>query len=882
MQKVLFMKKKQLWRQLLVTPAILAFSFSMAQNYEATVKKHIDDNLQLKSLPQELKSFEILNVDASKSLNADVVDVQQKINGLPLYNGISTFLIKDSKIINATEGFISNLSNKNIPSAKPKLSKEEAFQSFSKFAQIKNESSSQIGNKTKLSDFVSKLLYFKKNNDIRLAYELQYEEKGTPNIWKVFIDANNGELLYLENTTISEHVHSGIFANNDDKHGTKTVAYPLNKPEEKSMSFAADNASYNVFQLPIEAPNFGNRSIAKNPWLIASSPEGWHSDGTNKYTITRGNNVYAYTDTAGTDTVGETADGGSALNFDFPLDITLPVTNYTKAAITNLFYMNNMMHDIFYKFGFTESSRNYQSNNFGKGGKGNDPVLAEARDGSGTNNANFNAGSDGTSGRMQMFLWDPAHVNGLVINKPSDLSSLKIETKYATFGPKLNATGVTGDLILANPIKGCTALTNPASFVGKIAFVERGDCEYTIKVKNAQDAGAIGVIIYNQINATNFGVMGGTNSAVTIPSILIQNTDGNTLKNALVQNPAVNVTIKDDPTALSIDGSLDNGIISHEYGHGISNRLTGNGEACLSTNVDNEQMGEGWSDFIALMLTLRPTDNATIPRGLGTSVYGQNTTGAGIRPAKYSPDFSINNYTYGKTNGMVINSKLFGILPITTVDVHSVGFIWASMLWDLNWKYVEKYGYNSNVLADPDAGTARVLQLVVDGMKLQPCNPTFVQGRDAIIAADKASTGGQNKCLIWETFAKRGLGVNAKPGGLTGIWYKENDPAPEMNDQVEDFSLPADCALAVNDTSSNKAVALYPNPAKNELFIKGDSVKGKTIIKIYDMSGKLVKEELTDISSGKSINVSNLSNGLYIIKGEGIGINFSEKIIIKK
>jgi hypothetical protein len=52
--------------------------------------------------------------------------------------------------------------------------------------------------------------------------------------------------------------------------------------------------------------------------------------------------------------------------------------------------MNNKMHDIFYKFGFTESARNYQTNNFGRGGMQGDAVRAEAFDGSGLNNANFN------------------------------------------------------------------------------------------------------------------------------------------------------------------------------------------------------------------------------------------------------------------------------------------------------------------------------------------------------------------------------------------------------------------------------------------------------------------------------------------------------------
>ena len=68
------------------------------------------------------------------------------------------------------------------------------------------------------------------------------------------------------------------------------------------------------------------------------------------------------------------------------------------------------------------------------------------------------------------------------------------------------------------------------------------------------------------------------------------------------------------------------------------------------------------------------------------------------------------------------------------------------------------------------------MQLLIDGMKLQPCNPNFIQARDAIIKADQNNNGGKNKCLLFKGFAKRGLGVNA-----SGNNFNDN------------FDLPADC-----------------------------------------------------------------------------------------
>ena len=95
---------------------------------------------------------------------------------------------------------------------------------------------------------------------------------------------------------------------------------------------SADNASYNVFPLPIEAPSFGSRSIITNPWDLTSSPEGWHSDGTNHYTITRGNNVHAYADMGATNNIGYSPNGGASVD---------------KASIGNVFLGVVLFHTLF-------------------------------------------------------------------------------------------------------------------------------------------------------------------------------------------------------------------------------------------------------------------------------------------------------------------------------------------------------------------------------------------------------------------------------------------------------------------------------------------------------------------------------------------------------
>ncbi|WP_426476288.1 T9SS-dependent M36 family metallopeptidase [Chryseobacterium sp. CBSDS_008] len=880
------MKKIRLSVKLLLFCSLFSVSALSAQKYEQTIKDYVNSAQgSFQRINPELKGFKIINVDPSKSLNGDVVGIQQTINGIPVFGSSANVLIRGGKVLSFTDTFIKNYPSviKGKESARKEDLIASTIQKLNGLLSVKNIDGKE-------QPIAAHSVYFAKGGELILGYQFYVEEKGTGNVWNTIVSTDNGTVLYQENTTLSCSFHDEAY----DHHSESSVQnFPISLPAnitaaslQKPSNFVLvpDNASYNVFAFPTEAPTFGSRTLLTNPWDLTASPEGWHSDGTNHYTITRGNNAFAYTDENNLNTPQFSPDGGASRTFDFPLDITASHTTYTSAAVTNLFYNANKMHDVFYKFGFTESARNYQVNNFGNGGTGNDPVLAESRDGSGLNNANFNPGVDGTSGRMQMFLFSPSgNVRYLYYNSPSTYTARAPIATTANFGPQIMGNPpVTGDLALSTPADACTAVT-AGSLVGKIAVVNAAGCAFAVKTKNLQNAGAVGVIQYHPSSNTPIG-MGGTDATITIPTIMVGISEGQFLVNDLTNGIVGNATIK--TTAVYKDASLDNGVISHEYGHGISNRLTGTGSSCLSYVSSNEQMGEGWSDFFALMMTTRPGDTSSIARGVGTFVSGQGTTGLGIRPAKYSPDFTINDYTYGRTNGMKVNANNPILGALTVPDVHSIGFIWASMLWDLNWKYVDKYGYNSNVLADPNSGSARVLQLVMDALKLQPCNPTFVQGRDAILAADQASTGGQNKCMIWTTFAKRGLGVNASAGALNGVAIGANQPLPEMSDQVEDFTVPAECAaLAVKEINNSKGISIYPNPVRNEFTIKTPSdinLSGITTVSIFDFTGKLISKESINLNKQNTISAEKLINGAYIVKVSNDSIDYSQKIIVSK
>jgi len=173
------------------------------------------------------------------------------------------------------------------------------------------------------------------------------------------------------------------------------------------------DAEYRVYAQPVESPIHTTplppadaRTLEVDPYLAATnaSPLGWHDTGSTSFTITRGNNVHAYEDRDGNNAPPAVeVDCGVTLSCDFPLDLTQQPSTYVPAAITNLFYWNNIIHDVQYQYGFDEAGGNFQVNNFGHGGAGGDDVRAEGQDGIGNCNANFGTPTDGNRPRMQMF-----------------------------------------------------------------------------------------------------------------------------------------------------------------------------------------------------------------------------------------------------------------------------------------------------------------------------------------------------------------------------------------------------------------------------------------------------------------------------------------------
>ncbi|MBL0112227.1 MAG: M36 family metallopeptidase [Saprospiraceae bacterium] len=262
---------------------------------------------------------------------------------------------------------------------------------------------------------------------------------------------------------------------------------------------------------------------------------GWHDDGTTTYTITRGNNTHAFADPDSNYlSAGDEPTGGASLIFDYPYNPNGTIAQNKNAGVVNLFYMNNVMHDFAYHYGFTEQAGNFQTKNFSGKGKGNDAVTALAQFGANgsrlRNNADFLPPVDGTNGRMRMFVWNQTGTKLLKVIAPANLAT-GFETGSAEFGPAVSTTPITGKLTIvsdgtSNATFGCKPLVNAAEVSGKIALIDRGDCFFMKKACNAQAAGALAVIVCNFENTPmGMAAIASPPCNVTIPVISLGSVD---------------------------------------------------------------------------------------------------------------------------------------------------------------------------------------------------------------------------------------------------------------------------------------------------------------------------------------------------------------------
>jgi len=809
------------------------------------------DNLGLTA--RDVANYQVSSQVVTKHNKLTHVYLQQSHDGIPVHNAILNLnILANGKILSLGNRFVPDLANK-VNTTQAGITPAQAVTAVQTYFGLPIDNGLKLARQISPREFVFDhtglalepinvdLMYQPLNENVRLVWNVEYYERTAAHWWVARVDALTGEMLDFHDQVVHcEFDHAAA----PDECPEDYISVPAAPLAPALVTGPGEGGSaYRAFPLYTESPSHGGRELLVDPAEEIASPFGWHDvDGQegHEYTITRGNNVHAYHDIfSQNESVGDEPDGGDSLCFDFSLDLGLnrPYTQL-DAATTNLFFWNNLIHDVMYQYGFDEAAGNFQQNNYDRGGEEGDYVRAEVLDGSNTNNANFGTPTDGSRPRMQMFLWGGNLPNfpppSLEVTEPESVSGT-YEFVEAAFGGELPPGSPEVEVVLVSDTIGvssdaCEPIINADELVGKVAMIDRGDCEFGFKALAAQQAGAVAVMICNNIGEPIFAPSGGdVGGQVNIPVFMISLQDCNTLKMAL---PGVMIQLAGSaaqvplPGPSGLDSDYDNGVIVHEYGHGISNRLTaGPAQGGCLTNF--EQAGEGWSDWFALVMTTTSADFAEEGRGIGTYVSNEAPTGGGIRPFPYSRDLTINPHSYANINGVSVP--------------HGVGSVWCVTIWDMYWNLVDEYGFDDDLYSGT-GGNNIAIQLVMDGLKLQPCNPTFIEARDAILQADEVNNNGANRCLIWETFARRGLGVSAVEGG------------------EEAFDKPDTCPPAFRVTKS----AVAETFAGDVITYQLDIVNGRT----NAITGAVVLDQLpegTSLVDGSSDCDLTVEDGFLII-----------------
>jgi|GEM_PF-3840118 len=569
--------------------------------------------------------------------------IQQRYKGVPIYNALwSLHRSRQGRVYASKPRFVRRIADR-VMEAPVRLTAKDALEraaqhigierpQWREVIQKRHESGEYVFEQVPFSRSpvrMRKVYVLNEEEKLVLCWDLAIDRVDRADYPSMRIDVSTGQVVDSVNWTL--HCHFG-----EERHANEQVDVESASEvrSSRAVETRVDGARYYVIPLPAESPLTGSFEWVVDPADPVASPNGWHKVGSRLYTITKGNNAHAYTEWEDDDQPDlDEPDGGPQLHFNYMYDTSKPVDDpaNARAAVVNAFYVTNMFHDILYRLGFDEQAGNFQEENFGKGGAGGDAVVVQSQDKGGSNNANFSTPPDGQNGRMQLFLWSnvESEVTLLLGKREEGVSSVPANFgKRPPFDPIVAPMEIVDDGTEKSS-RGCRGpLKN--DLTGKVAIIDRGTCEFGTKCLNAQNAGAVAALICGFDDSRVIMAPGQDGDQVTIPAYYIPRTACERIR-IYAGDTTVKIRIgKENTREIVRATSFDNGVIIHEYGHGVSHRLTGgpSNSGCLS-NV--EQMGEGWSDFFTLALTHQPGMTGDQPRGVGNYVTNLSASGRGIR-----------------------------------------------------------------------------------------------------------------------------------------------------------------------------------------------------------------------------------------------------------
>jgi hypothetical protein len=313
------------------------------------------------------------------------------------------------------------------------------------------------------------------------------------------------------------------------------------------------------------------------------------------------------------------------------------------------------------------------------------------------------------------------------------------------------------------------------------------------------------------------------------------------------------------------DGDVDNEVIVHELTHGTSSRLHGN-TAGITSNM-TRGMGEGWSDFYGHAMLSNPSES--VNNLYTTGAYATFNLGAGFAANHYygirrfpkiplSQTGGPNNRPYNPFTFKYINvgcdtfigttstapNSAFPRSPVIATSgscdqVHNAGEIWSSTLWEVRTLMVTRLGWA--------VGNRKVLQLVTDGMKLAPLNPTMLQERDAIIAAAAASAAAPEASAdvadVREGFRIRGMGFSASVQTVS--------PAA-VTEAFDQANVLLTNPFTVSDSTGDNDG--FPEPGENVLLS----------VAVTNTTGATVNSVTANVNGGTNVSYGNIADGATV------------------
>lgn len=338
---------------------------------------------------QALSSLDESRRFTTRDKRSTILHLQQEVDGIPVLHGLVSFILShDGRVAQVMTG---NALAELGSGFEPSLGAGEALMSASGHAGAilaaplavvsaggSREVVFELG--PYLSEPRASLLLFPVSaSEARLGWLVLLDTPDYPAYYAVVVDARDGSLLWRYNMTNYVATSGKVFHEHPEAEGFVTTVTP----------FADD-----IVDVRLE------------------SRLGWVEPGRD---VTFGNNIDSKEDNAGDNemTIGlRTRDAvlGAPIFFEQDFlngyNIDADWAADTRIAITQLFYFGNFVHDWLYERGFDEAAGNFQSDNFGLGGRPGDRAYLDAQDNIGTyNNANFSTPPDGSPPRGQFYLF---------------------------------------------------------------------------------------------------------------------------------------------------------------------------------------------------------------------------------------------------------------------------------------------------------------------------------------------------------------------------------------------------------------------------------------------------------------------------------------------